>query len=188
MTAPELRTPRLLLRPWRESDLVPFAALNVDPRVLEHLPGPLSRAESDALVARIGDHFARHGFGVWALEAPGVAPFVGMAGLSVPSFEALFTPCVEVAWRLDAAHWGQGYATEAARAALRFGFERAGLREIVSFTVPANLRSRRVMERIGLTYDPTADFDHPRLPEGHRLRRHVLYRLSAEAWRAVTPS
>ncbi len=185
MEAPQLRTTRLLLRPWRESDLAPFAALNADPRVLEHLPGPLSRDESDALVRRLDEHFARHGFGLWALEAPGVAPFVGMAGLSVPAFDAPFTPCVEVGWRLDAGHWGRGYATEAARAALRFGFERAGLDEIVSFTASANARSRRVMERLGMARDPAGDFDHPRLPAGHRLRRHVLYRLSAGAARAA---
>lgn len=188
MNACELRTPRLLLRPWRESDLAPFAALNVDPPVLEHLPGPLSRVESDALAARIGEHFARHGFGLWALEAPGVAPFLGMAGLNVPSFEAPFTPCVEIAWRLAAEYWGRGYATEAAGSALRFGFERLGRREIVSFTVPANLRSRRVMEKLGLRRDPADDFDHPRLPAGHRLRRHVLYRITAEAWRAKAPA
>ncbi|HEU4407838.1 MAG TPA: GNAT family N-acetyltransferase [Polyangiaceae bacterium] len=185
MSVIELRTPRLLLRPWREGDRAPFATLNADPQVVEFLPGPLSRDESDALVDRIVEHFARHGFGLWAVEAPGAEPFVGMVGLSVPSFEAHFTPCVEVGWRLDARCWGRGYASEAAAEALRFGFEQLGLREIVSFTVPANLRSRRVMERLGMTRDPADDFDHPRLPEGHGLRRHVLYRRSAEAWRAA---
>jgi RimJ/RimL family protein N-acetyltransferase len=178
MIAPELRTTRLLLRPWRDDDRAPFAALNADPRVVEFLPGPLSRSESDALVDRIVGHFDQHGFGFWAVEAPGVEAFVGMVGLSVPGFEAHFTPCVEVGWRLDPQSWGLGYATEAAGAAMRFGFERAGLGEIVSFTVPENLRSRRVMERLGMTRDPSDDFDHPRLPEGHRLRRHVLYRCS----------
>lgn len=178
MIAPELRTSRLLLRPWRDDDRAPFAAVNADSRVVEFLPGPLSRAESDALVDRIVDHFDRHGFGLWAVEAPGAEAFVGMVGLSVPSFEAHFTPCVEVGWRLDPRCWGFGYATEAAGAAMRFGFEQAGLGEIVSFTVPENLRSRRVMERLGMQRDPSDDFDHPRLPEGHRLRRHVLYRCS----------
>ena len=187
MNAPELRSARLLLRPWRASDLAAFAALNADPRVCEHLPGPLSRAESDALAARIAEHFGRHGFGLWAVEAPGVAPFVGFTGLAVPSFEAPFTPCVEVGWRLAAEHWGRGYATEAAREAVRFGFDGLGLGDIVSFTVPANLRSRAVMERLGMARDPHDDFDHPRLPEGHRLRRHVLYRLGAAAWRAPRP-
>lgn len=187
MTAPELRSARLRLRPWRASDLAHFGALNADPRVCEHLPGPLSRAESDAFAARIAEHFDRHGFGLWAVEAPGVAPFVGFTGLAVPTFEAAFTPCVEVAWRLAAEHWGRGYATEAAREAVRFGFEGLGLGELVSFTVPANVRSRAVMERLGLARAPADDFDHPRLPEGHRLRRHVLYRLTAAAWRARQP-
>jgi RimJ/RimL family protein N-acetyltransferase len=183
MDAP-LRTARLVLRPWRASDLAPFASLNADPRVSEHLPGPLAGEQSDALAARIGDHFARHGFGLWALEVPGVAPFVGFAGLAVPTFDAPFTPCVEVGWRLAAEHWGRGYATEAAREAVRFGFERLALDEIVSFTVPANRRSRAVMARLGMARDPGGDFDHPRLPPGHPLRRHVLYRLGANAWAA----
>jgi RimJ/RimL family protein N-acetyltransferase len=178
-----LRTPRLLLRAWRESDRAPFARMNVDPRVMEHLPGPLSRAESDALVDRIGAHFAERGFGLWAVEAPGVADFVGFVGLSVPGFAAAFTPCVEVGWRLAAEQWGRGYATEAARAALAHGFGALGLAEIVSFTVPANARSLRVMEALGMRRDPAEDFDHPGLPAGHPLRRHVLYRLRLARWR-----
>jgi len=173
---PEIETERLRLRRWREADHAPFAALNADPRVLVHLPGPLTREQSDTWIARIEEHFERHGFGLWAVEVRDGAPFVGYVGLAVPRFEAFFTPCVEIGWRLAAEHWGHGYATEAARAALAFGFERAGLAEIVSFTVPDNVRSRRVMERIGMTRDPAEDFDHPALPEGHRLRRHVLYR------------
>jgi RimJ/RimL family protein N-acetyltransferase len=175
--APELRTRRGLLRPWLPTDLEPFARLNADPRVMEYLRGPLSREQSDALAARIAAHFAEHGFGLWALEVPGVAPFIGFVGLSVPRFEATFMPCVEVGWRLGAEHWGSGYATEAARAALAFGFEQRGLREIVSFTVPANQRSRAVMERIGMTHDRADDFEHPSLPPGHPLRHHVLYRI-----------
>jgi RimJ/RimL family protein N-acetyltransferase len=178
----ELRTGRLLLRGWRDSDLASFAALNADPTVMEHMPALLSREESDAMAARIRDHFARHGFGLWALEVPGVTDFAGFVGLSIPTFQAPFTPCVEVGWRLARTHWGHGYATEAAREALRFGFERLGLEEIVSFTVPANLRSRQVMERLGMHHTPAEDFDHPRLPEHHPLRRHVLYRLSRSAW------
>lgn len=172
----ELRTERLLLRRWRAADRAPFAALNADPRVVEFLPGPLSRAESDALAARIDALVAQHGFAPWAVEVPGEVPFAGFVGLAVPAFEAAFTPCVEIAWRLAASCWGRGYATEAARAALAFGFEHLGLAEIVAFTVPANLRSRRVMERLGMTHDPADDFDHPALPAGHALRRHVLYR------------
>ena len=172
----DLYTERLCLRRWRPSDRASFAALNADPRVMEYFPATLSRDESDALVTRIGAHFAEHGFGLWAVEIPHVVPFAGFIGLAIPRFTAHFTPCVEIGWRLAAAHWGQGYATEGARAVLRFGFETLGLNEIVSFTVPANHRSRRVMERIGMHHNPADDFDHPALPEGHPLRRHVLYR------------
>src|SRR6185503_8515964 len=148
--ADSLRTARLLLRRWHASDREPFAAMNADARVMEHFPAVLSRAESDALAARIDEHFAEHGFGLWAVEIPGVAPFAGFVGLSVPGFQAHFTPCVEVGWRLGTDHWRRGYATEAARAVLAFGFDTLGLDEIVSFTVPENVRSRKVMERIGM--------------------------------------
>jgi RimJ/RimL family protein N-acetyltransferase len=178
---PELRTERLRLRRWVAADLEPFAALNADERVMEFLPFQVDRATSDALAARIEAHFDAHGFGLWAVEVPGVAPFAGFVGLSVPRFEAHFTPCVEIGWRLAAEHWGRGYAAEGARAALRFGFEVAKLREIVSFTVPANQRSRRVMEKLGMTRDPADDFDHPALAAGDPLRRHVLYRIRSGA-------
>jgi RimJ/RimL family protein N-acetyltransferase len=177
----DIRTARLLLRRWRETDREPFAALNADPVVMEHYPRTFDRAASDAAVARIEAHLDEHGFGLWAVEVRGGAPFVGFVGLMTPSFEAHFTPAVEVGWRLAREHWGHGYATEAARAAVRVGFETFGLPEIVSFTVPANTRSRRVMERLGMTHDPADDFDHPNLPTGHPLRRHVLYRLSRTA-------
>jgi RimJ/RimL family protein N-acetyltransferase len=177
----ELRTPRLRLRAWRAEDREPFAAMNADPRVMEFYSAPLSPAESDALVDRIGEHFAAHGFGLWAMEIPDVAPFGGYVGLAVPRFTAHFTPCVEIGWRLDASLWGRGYATEAARAVLAYGFETLGLDEIVSFTTEKNLRSRRVMERIGMTHDPTDDFDHPSLATTDRLRRHVLYRAARQA-------
>lgn len=174
----ELRTERLLLRRWRAEDREPFAALNADPPVMEHFPGPYSRAESDAAVDRIEAHFQQHGFGLWAVEIPDVAPFAGFVGLSIPRFEASFTPCVEIGWRLAADHWGRGYATEGARAALAFGFESLRLNEIVSYTVPENVRSRRVMEKLGMTHDASHDFDHPLLPAGHKLSRHVLYRIA----------
>jgi ribosomal-protein-alanine N-acetyltransferase len=160
------------------ADRAPFAALNADPRVNEFLTGPLSREESDERAARIDANFDRHGFGLWAVEVCNVSPFIGFIGLAVPRFEAHFTPCVEIGWRLSADHWGHGYATEGARAALAFGFDVMGLSEIVSFTVPANVRSRRVMEKIGMRRDPAEDFDHPSLPVGHRLLRHVLYRIA----------
>jgi RimJ/RimL family protein N-acetyltransferase len=179
--APTLHTPRLVLRPWREEDFAPFAAMNADPRVMEFFPRPLERAESDAAVGRTREHFARHGFGLWAVEVPGVADFIGFVGLAIPRFEAHFTPCVEIGWRLAVEHWGRGYATEAARAVLAFGFEDLALEEIVSFTTTANRRSRAVMERIGMSRSPEDDFDHPALPEGHPLRRHVLYRVKRPA-------
>jgi RimJ/RimL family protein N-acetyltransferase len=177
----ELRTERLRLRRWLAADHEPFAALNADPRVMEHFPALLSGEETDARIALIEAHFEQHGFGLWAVEIPAVTPFAGFVGLSVPRFEAHFTPCLEIGWRLAAEHWGRGYATEAARAVLTFGFETLTAGEIVSFTVPDNLRSRRVMEKIGMVHNPDDDFDHPFLPDGHRLRRHVLYRIARPA-------
>ena len=174
---------RLRLRQWREEDLAPFAALNADPQVMEFFPKALSRAESDAVAGRIRDHFTRHGFGLWAVEAPGAADFVGFVGLAVPSFEAHFTPCVEIGWRLAREHWGHGYATEAATAALAFGFGDRALEEIVAFTVPANIPSRRVMGRLGMRRLPADDFEHPAIAAGHPLRSHVLYRLRRADWK-----
>ena len=172
----EIHTERLWLRPWREADRAPFAAMNANSRVMEHFPSPLTREESDATVDRILAHFEAHGFGLWAVESPAVAPFAGFIGLCRPRFEAHFTPCVEIGWRLAAQYWARGYATEGAQAALTFGFETLGLDEIVSFTATANLRSRRVMAKVGMTHHPEDDFDHPLLPPGHALQRHVLYR------------
>jgi RimJ/RimL family protein N-acetyltransferase len=180
----EIRTKRLCLRRWRSEDHAPFAALNADPRVMEHLPAPLSREESDARALRIEAHFDQHGFGLWAVEISGVVPFAGFIGLSIPQFDAPFTPCVEIGWRLAAEFWGQGYATEGARAAATFGFETLQLEEILSYTVPVNARSRRVMEKLGMTHQSSDDFDHPLLPAGHRLSRHVLHRLKRPAMRA----
>ena len=173
----ELRTERLLLRRWRDADLEPFAALNGDAETMRFFPAPLTRAESDAFALHIGETIEREGWGLWAVEAPGEADFVGFVGLARPSFEAHFTPAVEVGWRLAREHWGKGYASEAARVAVAYGFVELGLDEIVSFTSRLNTPSIRVMERIGMTHDPADDFDHPRVPEGHPLRPHVLYRL-----------
>jgi RimJ/RimL family protein N-acetyltransferase len=173
----ELRTDRLYLRRWVPADRIRFAALNADPRVMAHFSATLSREESDALAARIETHFEEHGFGLWAVEIPDIVPFVGFVGLSIPRFEAPFAPCVEIGWRFAVEAWGCGYATEGAQAVLEFGWEALGLSEIVSFTVPENVRSRRVMEKIGMVHDRAGDFDHAAMPEGHRLRRHVLYRI-----------
>lgn len=181
----ERRTDRLRLRRWRDSDRAPFSELNSDAKVRKYLPAASGGNESDDIVDRIEAHFDQHGFGLWAVELPGHARFAGFIGLSVVRFEAHFTPCVEVGWRLAAEHWGHGYATEGARAALEFGFDVLGLDEIVSFTVPANQRSRRVMEKLGMTTRPEDDFDHPLLADGHPLRRLVLYRIARTAPAAV---
>jgi ribosomal-protein-alanine N-acetyltransferase len=170
-----------VLRDWKDEDLPAFAALNADPAVMEHFPKRLEPAESHELAAKIRGALATNPFGWWALEVPGVTPFAGFVGLSAPSFEAPFTPAIEVGWRLARSAWGHGFATEAARAAVAYGFDVLGLDEIVSLTVPANTRSRHVMEKLGMTRNPDDDFDHPRLPEGHPLRRHVLYRLRRPA-------
>ncbi|HET6158313.1 MAG TPA: GNAT family N-acetyltransferase [Dongiaceae bacterium] len=172
-----LHTPRLILRPWRDEDSDAFAAMFEDPAVMAFLLATQGRAAIDALIVRIRQHFAEHGFGWWAAEVPGVAPFIGFIGLARISREAHFTPAVEVGWRLARPYWGQGYATEGARAALDFGFSQLRLDEIVSLTVPANRRSWRVMQRIGMRRDPADDFDHPRVLDGHPLKRHVLYRI-----------
>jgi len=176
-----LTTPRLLIRQWRPTDLEPFAALNADPRVMEFMPAQLTRAESDAFATRAAAGLDERGWGLWALEERAGQEFLGCVGLNVPSFAAHFTPCMEIAWRLGAAHWGRGFATEAARECLRFAFETLLLGEVVSFTVPQNARSRAVMQRLGMTHDSRDDFDHPRLPPGHVLCRHVLYRLTRSA-------
>jgi RimJ/RimL family protein N-acetyltransferase len=174
----ELRTDRLLLRHWRASDRLPFQQMNADPRVMEFFPEPLTPEASDALVDRAEEHFRRHGFGPFAVELLATRSFIGFIGLSIPAFDAPFMPAVEIGWRLAFEHWGKGLATEGARAALEFGVDDLGLEQIVAFTVPANLRSRRVIERLGMTHNPADDFDHPRLPEGHPLRRHMLYRFN----------
>jgi ribosomal-protein-alanine N-acetyltransferase len=181
-----IRTERLILRRWCEADRVPYAALNADAVVMDRLPTVLTRAESDAMVNWIEASFDERGFGLWAVEVVDGPACIGFVGLNRPGFEAHFTPAVEVGWRLAQEGWGRGYATEAARAAIADGFTRVGLDEIVSFTSPGHVRSRAVMERLGMTHDPADDFGHPRLPEDHRLHAHVLYRLPAKRWRALT--
>ena len=172
-----LRTSRLVLRRWRCADREPFAALNADPRVMAHFPATLTRAQSDASADRLERELAARPFGLWAVEIPGVTAFAGFTGLHVPGFEAPFTPCVEIGWRLAFPHWGRGYATEAARAVLAYAWKPLELDEVVAFTAVGNARSRAVMDRIGMRHDRAGDFDHPQLPEGHPLRRHVLYRV-----------
>jgi RimJ/RimL family protein N-acetyltransferase len=168
-----LRGPRVLLRPWQPADLDEFAALNADPAVMEFLPAALSREEAAAMMQRMQDRLAQQGWGHWCMQID--QRCAGFIGLSSPGFEAHFTPCVEIGWRLARWAWGKGYATEGARLAVAHGFDELRLPEIVSFTTVANLRSRRVMERLGMQHNPAEDFNHPRLP-GHPLERHVLYR------------
>jgi ribosomal-protein-alanine N-acetyltransferase len=182
MSAIIIETSRLLLRPWTDADLPVFAAMNADPRVMEHFPKLLTAEESNATAARIRESLRRRDYGLWAVEVRGAADFIGFTGLCAANFPAHFTPCVEIGWRLAFDHWGHGYATEAARAALRHGFVELQLDEIVSFTATSNLRSRRVMERLGMTHDAADDFDNPNVPQGHPIRRHVLYRLSRVRW------
>ncbi len=174
----ELRTIRLRLRGWRDEDREPFATLNADATVMEHFPAVLSRAESDALVDRITAGFAERGWGFWAVEIQATGTFAGFVGLNPATFDAPFTPANEIGWRLARAHWNQGVATEAAQAVVDYGFGVLGLDEVVSFTATANLPSQRVMQKPGMHHDPADDFDHPHLPAGHHLRRHVLYRLA----------
>jgi RimJ/RimL family protein N-acetyltransferase len=176
LTATGLRTERLVLRPWAASDREPFAALNADPRVMTYFPAVWTREQSDRSAEFNQAHIERLGWGLWAVEIPGETTFAGFVGLARPRFQAHFTPCIEAGWRLAVRFWGRGYATEGARAVLAFGFETLRLDEIVSFAAEPNHRSRRVMERVGMTRDPADDFDHPALPVGHPLRRHVLYR------------
>ncbi|WP_338873884.1 GNAT family N-acetyltransferase [Spirosoma sp. SC4-14] len=183
-----IHTPRLVLRPWQPADAEPFAAMNANPEVMKHFPARLSRLESDAMIERMVYHMDVNGWGLWSIEAPNIAPFIGFCGLWTVSFEAPFTPAVEIGWRLARPYWGKGYAFEAAQAAMNFGFETLGLDEIVSFTIPANIRSWHLMERLGMTHNPADDFEHPRLPEGHPMRWHVLYRKTHEQHTAFSPT
>jgi len=184
-----LRTQRLLLRPWRESDRVPFAAMNADPRVMEHFPRISTREESDAGFDRIVARMEQQGFGLWAVELPGVAPFIGFVGLN-PADAVLGRRVLEIGWRLVAEHWGHGYATEGGRASLAHAFDALGEDEVVSFATTGNQRSRHVMEKLGLSRRPEDDFDHPGVDPAWSGRRHVLYRITRAEWRryASTPT
>lgn len=171
-----LETPRLILRPWKNEDRAPFAEMGQDPEVMRFFPKLLSREESDAMVDKLQGIIDEKGWGIWALELKSTNEFIGFTGLNIPRFEAHFTPCVEIGWRLKKEFWNKGYATEAARESLRFGFEILKLEEIVAMAVKENVASTNVMVKLGMTYDPTADFDHPLVPN-ENLKRHVLYRL-----------
>jgi 3-dehydroquinate dehydratase/shikimate dehydrogenase len=171
-----IETDRLIIREWQESDFEPFAKLTADPRVMEFFPSTLTRAESDAQINLMIEKNQKNGFCFWATELKSTQEFIGFVGLNIPGFQTHFTPCVEIGWRLAYEHWGKGYAPEGAVACLNYGFEKLDLQEIVAFTTNNNLKSRRVMEKTGMTYDPKDDFDHPKLAENHPLRKHVLYR------------
>lgn len=196
--AAKLVTDRLVLRSWRPEDRPPFAALNADPAVMEYFPSPLTREQSDGFADRVEAHFERYGFGLWAVEVVDGPPFIGFVGLNVVAADDALpcAPALETGWRLARSSWGQGYASEAAVASLHFAFDRLQVDEVVAFTTVLNARSRAVMTRIGLTHDPERDFEHPRVPVGHRLRPHVLYRAARAAWsppdlraeRAAAPS
>jgi RimJ/RimL family protein N-acetyltransferase len=174
---PRLATERLLLREWRDADREPFAAMNMDPRVMEHFPATLTRSESDGLVDRIVGHWRVERCGLWAVERTEDGVFLGFTGLTARDRSTGMPPFVEVGWRFAVEAWGHGYATEAAWAAVGWGFDVLGLDQIASWTTVGNVRSQAVMRRIGMTHDPADDFDHPRLAAGHPQRHHVLYRL-----------
>ncbi len=178
----ELRTARLLMRQWTDDDREPFAALNADAEVMRHFPSTQDRATSDESVDRFAEQIAAAGWGLWALERLDTGEFIGFTGLLPAGPDLPPAPAVEVGWRLARAHWGQGYAPEAAHAALRVAFDGLGLPEVVSFTSAGNLASRRVMAKLGLRHDPSRDFDHPRTP-GWAGRRHVLYAIRSDEWR-----
>ena len=179
----ESSTSRLVLRQWREPDRAPFAAMNADPQVMEHFPNSLTRDQSDALMDRFVEQIRCDGYGLWAVEVKESGEFIGFVGLAVPTWQAAFTPCTEIGWRLARSAWGAAYASEAAIAALTTAFGSLGLNEVVSFTSTSNSRSQRVMKNIGMTRNLSEDFDHPRIDSGP-LRRHVLYRVSRAGWEA----
>ena len=182
---PVISTPRLILRAWTDQDLDAFAEIQADPIVMQHFTMTMSRDETSQMLKRICEHFDKHGFGWWAAALKDTGRFIGYIGLSIPQYEMKFTPCVEVAWKLASDTWNQGLATEGASAALDYAFEVLKLKEVVSYTTLENHSSRRVMQKIGMIADPEYDFDHPKIPAGHRLCRHVFYRISQKAWLAT---
>jgi len=179
--APAIETARLLLRPWRDADLDPWAAMNADARVMEFFPEAYSREKSDDSAARMRARLENDGFGWWIAETKDDGAFAGTLALQTIPFEAHFTPALEVGWRLPVAAWGKGLATEGGAALIAYAFEHLGYEELVSMTAALNLRSQRVMQRLGMTHDPQDDFEHPWLEAGHPLRPHVLYRLRKTA-------
>ena len=179
MTKVFIETDRLLLRAWKEEDLIPFVKLNADSRVMEHFPKLLTIAETEAMIKVINDRYQKNGFCLFAMELKATGEFIGLNGLNIPSYETVFSPFVEIGWRIAFEFWNKGYASEGAIASLKYGFETLELKEIVSFTATENLRSQRVMQKIGMTRDVNGDFDHPSLAKDHRLSRHVLYRIKA---------
>ena len=177
MPLPVIETPRLRLRNWRDEDLQPWFEMGADPRVMEFFPGVYDRERSDSIAASVRQRNEANTYGWWIVEEKNGEPFAGVIQLDEVSFEAHFTPVREIGWRLPVEFWGRGYATEAARAVLEYAFERLAMDEVVALTTVMNVRSRRVMERLGMTHDPNDDFDNPRVPDGHPLQRHVLYRI-----------
>ena len=177
MPAPALTTKRLLLRQWKEEDRSFFAQMNGDERIMHYFPSALSVEESNSLADRIQKELKEKEYGLWAVEAVGVASFVGFVGLHYQDFPAPFTPCIEIGWRLGFEYWGNGYAFEAAQKIIKYAFDVLKLPEIVSFTPVTNQRSRKLMEKLGMIYNPRDDFQHPKLTTNHPLRSHVLYRL-----------
>lgn len=178
----ELNSARLLMRQWRDDDLPAFAAICADPQVMRYFPALMSRLESAAFIGRTRGHFAEFGFGIWALERKDTGAFIGFTGLDVVTFDAHFTPAVEICWRLAREHWGLGFASEAAWTALGCGFELVALDDIVSFTAKINLPSQKVMQAIGMQHDLADDFEHPKLADGDPLKSHVLYRINRQQW------
>ena len=179
----ELRTPRVLLRQWKDSDCEAWAVMNADPAVRRYFASLLNRADAQAEADRIRSAIAQRGWGMWALEVPGVHAFAGFVGLNLPDYEAPWMPAVEIGWRLPPAAWHQGYATEGAIAALDFAFTHLELPQVVALSVPTNGLSHSVMERIGMVRDVDANFDHPRVPVDSPLKRHILHRISPTQWR-----
>lgn len=177
-----VETERLILRTWHEKDKEPYFLINQDPKVIEFLPGAMTEEEVECFIRNMNEKQKKHGYSLWAAELKLTGDFIGFVGLNYADFSADFTPAVEIGWRLGAQYWGKGYATEGAKAALDYGFNESNLAEIVSFTVPQNLKSIAVMERLGMVLDLNGGFFHPKLPSSHRLSEHVLYRLTRDIY------